>query len=422
MSAAPQSAEIVRPEPVGTPLSTAFGRPETARAEPGKAEANRPVRVVMPEAAPAAPSQVPPPAIHGPPKAVEAGVAAKPKSWRKRLILGALLLTALGVGGTYARDWYTTGRFQVSTNDAFVKTDMATLGAKISGYVAGLPVAENGEVKAGDVVLKLDDGDYRLAVEAATGRVETQKAVIDGISRQIDAQAAEIAAADARVTEAAAAVANADSTLARTKKLINNAVVSKQSLDDAVQRRDEAGATLAQMKASLVAAKAQTAVWEAKRIEAGRLVAELQTAVAKAERDLSFTEIRAPFDGIVANRAVEFGQYVQGGARLMVLVPVKAAYIEANFKETEIAEVRRGQKVQITVDAFAGKTFVGSVDSLAPASGAEFSLLPPENATGNFTKITQRVPVKIRVPAELAALLRPGLSVFVSVDTRDAGS
>ena len=146
----------------------------------------------------------------------------------------------------------------------------------------------------------------------------------------------------------------------------------------------------------------------------------MNTTLAKAERDLSFTSIRAPFDGTVANRAVEPGQFVQGGTRLMALVPADGAYIEANFKETQLADLHAGQKAEISIDAFDGEVFEGHVLSLAPASGSEFSLLPPENATGNFTKITQRVPVKVSVPAELAAKLRPGLSVTVTVDTRDA--
>ena len=156
----------------------------------------------------------------------------------------------------------------------------------------------------------------------------------------------------------------------------------------------------------------------ANKVQAEKSLAELQTGLAKTERDLSFTEIRAPFDGIVANRAVEPGQFVQGGTRLMALVPADGAYIEANFKETQLADLHAGQKAEIRIDVFDGEVFEGKVLSLAPASGSEFSLLPPENATGNFTKITQRVPVKVSVPAELAEKLRPGLSVTVTVDTR----
>ena len=148
----------------------------------------------------------------------------------------------------------------------------------------------------------------------------------------------------------------------------------------------------------------------------------LKTDLAKAERDLSFTEIKAPFDGIVGNRAVEPGQYVQTGQRIMALVPVSTAYVEANLKETQLADVKLGQKATISVDAWDGATVQGTVESISPASGAQFSLLPPENATGNFTKITQRVPVRIRIPENAAAKLRAGLSVVVDIDTRDVGT
>ena len=185
---------------------------------------------------------------------------------------------------------------------------------------------------------------------------------------------------------------------------------------------DTALAAISEAQAGVLAAKAQINVIAANRVEAERSLDEMNTALTKVQRDLSFTEIRAPFDGIVANRAVEPGQFVQAGTRLMALLPADGTYIEANFKETQITDLHDGQKALIEVDAIDGKTYEGQVISLSPASGAEFSLLPPENATGNFTKITQRVPVKISVPAELADTLKPGLSVTVTLDTRDTGT
>src|SRR5439155_11751202 len=178
---------------------------------------------------------------------------------------------------------------------------------------------------------------------------------------------------------------------------------------------------VAQAKAAVVAAKAQADVLTAQAAEAKATLGELQTSLDQAQRDLSFTEIRAPFDGIVANRAVEAGQYVQPGQKVMALVPANSGYIEANFKETQIAGLVAGQTAKVSVDAFGGETVDGKVESVSPASGAEFSLLPPENATGNFTKVTQRVPVRIALPAEVMAKLRSGLSVTVSVDTRETG-
>ena len=151
---------------------------------------------------------------------------------------------------------------------------------------------------------------------------------------------------------------------------------------------------------------------------------KLATALAKAERDLSFTEIRAPFDGVVGNRAIQVGDYVQSGARLLSLVPLEGVYIDANFKEAQLAGIKPGQHVSIAVDALPSDNIVGVVESVAPASGSVFSLLPPDNATGNFTKIVQRLPVRIRVPKDVAKqnLLRAGMSVYVTVDTREGAA
>ncbi len=162
-------------------------------------------------------------------------------------------------------------------------------------------------------------------------------------------------------------------------------------------------------------------VLEAQQSEARQQRAELETAVARAERDLAFTQIRAPFDGLVGNRAVQIGQFAQPGTRLLTLIAPSSTYIEANFKETQIEHMQIGQSVDIKLDALSGKSFEGKLDSLSPASGSQFSLLPPENATGNFTKIVQRVPVRISLPAEAlaAGLFKPGMSVIAEVNTRD---
>jgi membrane fusion protein, multidrug efflux system len=303
-----------------------------------------------------------------------------------------------------------------------VQTNMSQLGAKVAGYVTEIPAAENTLVKAGDVILKLDDGDYKLAVDAAKTKIETQKAVVAGFTSQSAAQSAQVTAAEAKLNSAQAAVSNATVLEGRASELLKRKIGSQQTLDNATLQLATANASVNETRAGILAAKAQIDVISANRVQAERVLAELQTALAKAERDMSFTEIHAPFDGIVANRAVEPGQFVQAGTRLMALVPADASFIEANFKETQLTDVHAGQKALITVDAIDGETYEGKVISISPASGAEFSLLPPENATGNFTKITQRVPVKVSVPADLAAKLKPGLSVTVTVDTRDAGT
>jgi membrane fusion protein, multidrug efflux system len=354
------------------------------------------------------------------PAAAPVETKAKRPPVMRGVIMAAVILAALSGAAYYGHNWFVLGRFQVSTDDAYVKTDMAQLGAKVAGYVTEIPAAENAAVKAGDVILKLDDGDYRLAVDAAKARIDTQKAVIDGFASQTEAQKAQIAATEARLASAQAEEGNTLATLNRATALIKAKVVSQQTMDDSTMKHDASEASVNEAQADILAAKAQMNVIAANRVEAERTLTELNTTLAKAERDLSFTSIRAPFDGTVANRAAEPGQFVQGGTRLMALVPADGAYIEANFKETQLADLHAGQKAEISIDAFDGQVFEGKVLSLAPASGSEFSLLPPENATGNFTKITQRVPVKVSVPAELAAKLRPGLSVTVTVDTRGA--
>ncbi len=339
----------------------------------------------------------------------------------RRIILGTLLLAALVAAGDYGYNWFTVGRFQISTDDAYAKADMSLLGTKVAGTVQDVPVADNAAVKAGDVVLRLDSGDYKLAVDAATARIQTQKSSLATIAVQVTAQQSQIAAAEAQLDSAKAAELNAVLTQNRASQLIKSNAGSQQALDDATRQRAVTAANVSVAQANIDAAKAQIRILNAKTAEVQSGLNELAIALAKAQRDLSFTEIKAPFDGVVANRAVEPGQYVGPGARLMALVPTTQSYIEANFKETQIVDIHAGQKALITIDAFGGEKYEGTVQSISPASGAEFSLLPPENATGNFTKITQRIPIKISVPPQLAAKLRPGLSVVVSVDLRDQG-
>lgn len=376
------------------------------------AEKGRPApKLVSPPSAEASPGVAGPSIVEAKPK----------KSIVRRGVFGLVALAAISGAAYYGYNWAVLGRFQVETNDAYVKTDMSQIGAKVAGYVQDTPVAENTAVKQGDVILKLDDGDYRLALAAAQQRVATQQSLIAGFDSQLAAQQAQVAVAEAKLASAQSDVDVTDATLKRITPLVRTRVVSAQSLDDTSARSKTAIANVKAAEAGIVAAKSQLDVIAANKLQAQNALAELQTAVARAERDLSFTEIRAPFDGVVANRAVEPGQYVQAGSRLVALVPSGASYIEANFKETQLASIHPGQKAIVHVDAFDTQDYEGVVSSVSPASGAEFSLLPPENATGNFTKITQRVPVHVALPPELAAKLTPGLSVTVTVDNRDLG-
>jgi membrane fusion protein (multidrug efflux system) len=352
---------------------------------------------------------------------VTSAVPAKPKSGRaKRFVILGVLAALLAFGGYEGLHWWQTGRFMVSTDDAYVQADITILSAKVSGYVSSLAVGHNQSVKAGDLIATIDDGDYRLARQSALDKLATQKSAIARIGRQIEAEKASVAKADAQVAAAQADAQQAASDFARQQQLAKADYASKATFETAQAGRDRANANVKSAQASVVAAQADVEVLAAQQVEAERVAAELQTAVAKAERDLSFTEIRAPVDGVVGNKAVEVGTYVQPGTRLAAIVPLASVHVDANFKETQLAAVRPGQIVHLRVDAFPGRDIRGVVESVAPASGSVFSLLPPENATGNFTKIVQRVPVRITVNADVAQqdLLRPGMSVVVDVDTR----
>ncbi len=351
-----------------------------------------------------------------------AGGPAMPRRRKKRVLLPLVLLAALGGGGYEGYRYFVEGRFLVSTDDAYVKADMSIVAAKVSGYVTLVPVADNAAVKRGDVLARIDEGDYRNAVEAAQARIDTQDATVARIGRQVAAGAAAVDQARANLTSARADATRLASEFERADSLMRSTYGTQQRLDTARADRDRSVAAVANAAAAVVSAEAAIDVLRAQGVEAEKVRGELVTTLARAERDLSFTTVRAPFDGVVGNKSVQPGQYVQPGGRLLALVPLDSAYVEANFKETQVGRLKPGQAVTITPDAYGERAVEGRVESIAPASGAEFSMLPPENATGNFTKVVQRLPVRIAVPAEVAreGILRPGLSVVVEVRTRDA--
>ena len=353
----------------------------------------------------------------------EAAVAPATKSklgLRRKVVAAAALLAVLAGGGWYGHYYWTAGRYLVSTDDAYVGAKNTTLAAKVSGYVEAVVVDDNAHVHTGDVIAKIDDGDYRLAVDSARGKVTTQQATIERIGKQIEAQRAAIDQAKAQLASAEAAATRAELELARQQALAARDYASKQALEAAQASKAQTAASVQGAQAAVEAAEANTQVLQAQQEEAARTLKELNTALAKAERDLSFTVIKAPMDGVVGNRAMQVGDYVQPGQRLASLVPLGAVYVDANFKETQLGRLQPGQPVKIAVDSLGGQKIDGTVVSVAPASGSVFSLLPPDNATGNFTKIVQRVPVRIEVPFDLAekGVLRPGMSVIVNVDTR----
>jgi membrane fusion protein (multidrug efflux system) len=381
----------------------------------GKSQARSPTEQEQTER-PAAKSQLPAPIIDLKPSQP----AKRSLRLGRRALVGAALLLALGAAGTYGYRWWTVGRFIESTDDAYVSAHNTTLAAKVAGYVANIAVDDNTRVKAGDVIATIDDGDFRLAAESARDKLATQEATVERIARQVTAQMSAVDQAKAQFASAQAAATRAKLELDRQQALAQRDFATRQTLEQAQSNRDQAVAGVQSAQAAVDAAVANVEVLKAQQHEAARGVEELRTALAKAERDLSFTVIRAPVDGVIGNRAVQTGDYVQTGQRLASLVPLDEVYVDANFKETQLAHLVPGQKVTFSVDALPDHAIHGTVTSLSPASGSVFSLLPPDNATGNFTKIVQRLPVRISVPLDVAArgVLRPGMSVVVSVDTR----
>lgn len=370
------------------------------------------------DASPAAEKPAAPVATPSP----EAKADAPAKKGKRGLILPIIVLALLAGGGWYGYQWWTTGRFMVSTDDAYIEGDIATISPKVTAFVSKVNVAANQQVKAGDVLATLDNGDYQNALDQANAAIETGKLSLTRIDAQVEGAQATLAQAQASKVALQAAVRGAEITLKRQTELAAKSVGTTADLDSATIALDQAKANLVGGDASIKSAEANITILEAQRKEAEGQVRTLELQRDKAARDLSFTVLKAPYDGIVGNRSVQEGDLVSPGQRLMALVPTRQLYIDANFKETQIQHLEIGSKVEVHVDAYSEEPIIGTVESLAPASGSVFSLLPPENATGNFTKIIQRVPVRIALPQDAldSGRLRAGLSVVVDVDIRTA--
>lgn len=346
----------------------------------------------------------------------------KKKGFGKRVVLPVVLIAAVAGGLWYGYDWWTVGRFMVSTDDAYVQGDIASIAPKVTGYIENIPVVANQHVKAGDVIFQLDAGDYQIALDDAEAKLNTQKQTLARIQAQIDASKASLQQAQADEQASQAVLKNAESTMVRIQKLHDTRFSAQSELDNAQSSLDQAKAKLAGSNAQIASANANIDVLNAQYKEAESTMRSLELARDKAARDLNFTILRAPFDGVVGNLSGKKGDLVSAGQKIAALVPVNALYIDANFKETQLGHIKTGETARIYVDAIDGPYIEGKVASVAPASGAVFSLLPPENATGNFTKIVQRVPVRITIPQEAldSGKIRAGLSVTVEVDTRTA--
>ena len=342
-----------------------------------------------------------------------------PPRRRKGPVLAGLALMALLGGGWQGWSWWSEGRFLIETDDAYVQADLSLVSSKLEGYVAEIPVEANQHVRQGEVLVRIDDGDYRIALQQAQAKLPTLDRTLARIAAQVSAAEAAVTQAEAQRAAAQASLRTASTAAERARDLAARRVTSQADLDEATGTLDTARANLAAAEAAITGARAEVEVLQAQRAETESSRADLQLAVAQAQRDLDMTVLRAPFDGTVANVAIEQGELVSPGARLAAVVPDHGLYVEANFKETQLAEIVAGETARIRIDAMEGHEIEGRVVSLAPATGSVFSLLPADNATGNFTKIVQRVPVRIDLPDGTQGL-RAGLSVVVEIDRRTA--
>ena len=409
-----QAARVLRTEPDSaesdTARETSAAIAESIRAQlsddaPSRRAAELPERPTVTK--PAAP-------------AVSASPAAARSGKRKFVLMGVAALLALAAA-TYGVYWVVVGRFRVSTDDAYVRANNTLLGARVSGHIAAIFPRDNSIVHTGEAVFKIDDGDYRIAVDAARSRIETQQATIDRIGRQITAQESAVEQAKAQLASAEAGLKRAGLDFDRQQELSSKGIASRATFELSEASRDQGMAAVRSARAAYEAARDNVEVTRAQQAEARAQLSELQTSLAKAQRDLDFTSVRAPIDGTFSNRLVNTGDFVVVGQRLGNVVPLDDVFIDANFKETQLKRIRPGQPVTISVDAYGHRKFAGVVESISPAAGSVFTLLPPDNATGNFTKIVQRLPVRIRVPKDVARqnLLRAGMSVYATVDTTE---
>jgi membrane fusion protein, multidrug efflux system len=350
-------------------------------------------------------------------------VAAKKLNLRKLLFTGAAIA---GLAGTawYGWDYWTVGQYLVSTDDAYVKADSTTIAPKVSGYLNEVLVKDNERVTTGQVLARIDDRDFRVALDQAKADVAAARATITSKQAQFDVQQAVINAAKATIDVDQAAVTFAAQENKRYTDLAANGSGSVQNAQQAQARIASAQATLARDGANLASALKQVDLLRAEIMQVTAALARAEALLHQAELNLGYTTIAAPIDGVVGNRTLRVGQYVQAGTQLMSVVPVDGAYVVANYKETQLTGVHEGQAVDIAVDMFPGQIVHGHVDSIAPASGQEFALLPPDNATGNFTKVVQRIPVRIALDAgkNLRVELRPGMSVIPTIETRSSNA
>jgi len=340
----------------------------------------------------------------------------------RRFALAALCAGGLLAAGYFGFDWWRHGRFIETTDDAYVGGDVIAISPHVAGFVTEILVADNAHVRASQLLARIDMRDYQAAYDRAEATVAAETAALQSLRAQ---RVVQLAAIRQSAAELAAKTARAAFTTIDGARYATLSITRAGSLQDAERARTadaEAQAAMAASQAALAASHAQTEVLDAQIRQAAAAIAQGEADLRRARLDLGYTEIRSPADGFVANRAVRPGAFVAAGTYLLSVVPADGLWVDANFKEDQVAAIEPGQIATLFADAAPGRLFHGRVLSLAPGTGAVFAVIPPENATGNFTRIVQRVPVRIALDPADAALgrLRPGLSVTVGVDTRDA--
>jgi membrane fusion protein (multidrug efflux system) len=350
---------------------------------------------------------------------------APPRSvnWRGIGIRLFILLLVAGLIMVVASewDWWISSAVYQTTDDAYLQADLTPLAAKVPGYVRKVLVQDFQRVKAGDLLVQIVDDDYRAQVDQAEGNVLAAQAAIATIDEQKVLQGSLISQAEATIAASEADVTRFHLETVRQEALLATRIAgTPQIVEQAVDNEKRAEATLALNRAQLDQQREQVSVLTAQETQAKAALTAQMAARDLARINLGYTRITAPVDGMVGQRQVQTGQYVNVGTQVISVVPLPHVWVIANYKETQMTRVRLGQPARVTVDSFPGAVLHGHVDSWSPASGAEFSLLPPDNATGNFTKVVQRIPVKIVLDPDPAVddLLRPGMSVIATIDTK----
>jgi len=340
----------------------------------------------------------------------------------RRAALVGVALAAVAGGAWYGNNWWQTGRFIESTDDAYVGGNVTSISAHVPGYIAAILVGDNERVKAGQVLVRLDQRDYQAAVDRAQATVAARSGTLDSLRAQYSEQQAVIQQQEANVAAKASQATFAGSDASRYRDLARTAAGSRQDAERTAALDQEARSAVMGATAALQAAKQRLAVLHADIAVAQASLASAQADLRTAQLNLEWTEIRAPIDGVVGNRLGQVGAYASAGSYIISVIPSAGLWVDANFKEDQLTHMVPGQPANVVADVLPGHVFHAHVVSMAPGTGGVFSVIPPENATGNFTKIVQRVPVRVQLDADDALLdiLRPGLSTNVSVDTKPA--